>query len=226
MKVPVEVLVTVCIAVGLLPGLTVGPLVDLAARAVFGADLPAVLGRALAWVHPPAAAERAGVRRRRAPLLGPATAVQSPPARPFAVERAAAVPRLRSPASRASRSALHPVRQWGAVPLSRAALRGRGALVGSRCSPAACTTGERPFLPLTPLGVVAALVLAAAALGCVIWHRKRLVALVFSGVVGLVVSIAFLYFSAPDLAMTQLVVEVVTTVLVLMALARLPAIRP
>jgi multicomponent K+:H+ antiporter subunit A len=40
MKVPVEVLVTACIAVGLLPGLTVGPIVDLAARAVFGADLP------------------------------------------------------------------------------------------------------------------------------------------------------------------------------------------
>jgi multicomponent K+:H+ antiporter subunit A len=45
-------------------------------------------------------------------------------------------------------------------------------------------------------------------------------------VAGLVVSIAFLYFSAPDLAMTQLVVEVVTTVLVLMALARLPRSSP
>jgi multicomponent K+:H+ antiporter subunit A len=45
-------------------------------------------------------------------------------------------------------------------------------------------------------------------------------------VVGLVVSIAFLYFSAPDLAMTQLVVEVVTTILVLMALARLPRSGP
>ena len=51
-----------------------------------------------------------------------------------------------------------------------------------------------------PLGVVAGLVLVAAALGCVIWHRQRLVALVFSSVVGLVVSLAFLYFSAPDLA--------------------------
>ena len=39
-------------------------------------------------------------------------------------------------------------------------------------------------------------------------------------------SLAFLHFSAPDLAMTQLVVEVVTTVLVLMALARLPRSTP
>jgi multicomponent K+:H+ antiporter subunit A len=44
--------------------------------------------------------------------------------------------------------------------------------------------------------------------------------------VGLVVSIAFLYFSAPDLAMTQLVVEVVTTILLLMALAQLPRPSP
>jgi multicomponent K+:H+ antiporter subunit A len=86
--------------------------------------------------------------------------------------------------------------------------------------------GERPLVPLTVLGVVAALVLAAAALGCVIWHTERLAALVFSGVVGLVVSLAFVYFSAPDLAMTQLVVEVVTTVLLLMALARLPRSSP
>jgi multicomponent K+:H+ antiporter subunit A len=100
------------------------------------------------------------------------------------------------------------------------------ALVGGPLLAGGVPTGERPLLPLTAFGIVAALVLAAGALGCVIWHRERLVALVFAGVVGLVVSLAFLYFSAPDLAMTQLVVEVVTTVLVLMALTRLPRARP
>jgi multicomponent K+:H+ antiporter subunit A len=81
--------------------------------------------------------------------------------------------------------------------------------------------GERPLVPLTPLAVVAALVLAGAALGCVAWHRQRLVAVILAGVAGLVVSLAFLNFSAPDLALTQLSVEVVSTVLLLMALGAL-----
>ena len=54
--------------------------------------------------------------------------------------------------------------------------------------------------------------------------RLRLVAQVCA--VGLVVSLGFVYFSAPDLALTQLSVEVVTTVLLLMALALLPQTTP
>jgi multicomponent K+:H+ antiporter subunit A len=60
----------------------------------------------------------------------------------------------------------------------------------------------------------------------VVWHRQRLVAIIFTSVVGLVVSLAFLAFSAPDLALTQLAVEVVGTVLILMGLARLPQSSP
>ncbi len=52
--------------------------------------------------------------------------------------------------------------------------------------------------------------------------RQRLVALITIGVVGLVVSLAFVKFSAPDLALTQLSVEVVTLVLLLLALYFLP----
>ena len=40
MKVPVEILAVVCLAVGMLPALTVAPLVEAAARAVVGAALP------------------------------------------------------------------------------------------------------------------------------------------------------------------------------------------
>ena len=98
---------------------------------------------------------------------------------------------------------------------------GAAPLVGS-----GVTIGDRAFLPVTPLGAMAGLVLAAAALGCVLWHRERLVAILLTSVVGLVVSLAFLGFSAPDLALTQLAVEVVTTVLMLMALARLPQTSP
>jgi multicomponent K+:H+ antiporter subunit A len=42
------------------------------------------------------------------------------------------------------------------------------------------------------------------------------------GVVGLVVCLTFVWFSAPDLALTQLVVEVVTTILFLLGLRWLP----
>jgi multicomponent K+:H+ antiporter subunit A len=49
-----------------------------------------------------------------------------------------------------------------------------------------------------------------------------LVALLLLSVVGLVVSLTFVKFSAPDLALTQLSVEVVTVVLLLLALYFLP----
>ncbi|MAA60763.1 MAG: cation:proton antiporter, partial [Pseudomonadales bacterium] len=54
----------------------------------------------------------------------------------------------------------------------------------------------------------------------------RLVALIALSVVGLIVSIAFAYFSAPDLALTQLSVEVVTILLFLLALFFLPQKSP
>ncbi|MCS6995394.1 MAG: monovalent cation/H+ antiporter subunit A [Casimicrobiaceae bacterium] len=72
-------------------------------------------------------------------------------------------------------------------------------------------------------------VFAIAALGTlmtVLAYRSRLVALMALGAVGLAVSLAFLHLSAPDLALTQLMVEVVTLVLFMLALAHLPAESP
>src|SRR5690606_40827023 len=46
------------------------------------------------------------------------------------------------------------------------------------------------------------------------------------GVVGLMVSVGFLYFSAPDLALTQISVEVVTVILILLALYFIPKETP
>jgi multicomponent K+:H+ antiporter subunit A len=68
--------------------------------------------------------------------------------------------------------------------------------------------------------MVVALVLAS--LLTVLLHHQRLVALVTVGVVGLIISLGFVKFSAPDLALTQLSVEVVTIVLLLLALFFLP----
>ena len=56
------------------------------------------------------------------------------------------------------------------------------------------------------------------------WLAKyhRLAALVTLGVVGLIVCVSFVWLSAPDLAVTQLLVEIVTTVLILLGLRWLP----
>jgi multicomponent K+:H+ antiporter subunit A len=80
--------------------------------------------------------------------------------------------------------------------------------------------------PLDPVSLVAGSALIIAAMGTVLLHRKRLTALLLLSVVGLVVSLTFVKFSAPDLAMTQLSVEVVTVVLLLLALYFLPAESP
>ena len=77
-----------------------------------------------------------------------------------------------------------------------------------------------------PVFIAAWLMLATATAGLVILHRNRLLSLILIGIVGLMVSIGFVFFSAPDLAMTQFTVEVVTIILLLLALNFLPKTTP
>src|SRR5690606_34749513 len=83
--------------------------------------------------------------------------------------------------------------------------------------------GDRPRVPVTPAFVLLRAVGGACALGAA-WQAKfhRLAALTMLGVVGLVLCITFAWFSAPDLALTQLAVEVVTLVLFLLGLRWMP----
>jgi len=84
----------------------------------------------------------------------------------------------------------------------------------------------REMLPVEPTPLAAWLLLVGAT-GFLLWHhRNRFVALVLMGVIGLVISVAFAYLSAPDLALTQLSVEVVTVILLLLALNFLPRETP
>ena len=83
-------------------------------------------------------------------------------------------------------------------------------------------TGSRNGLPLDAVSLLAASALIIATLATVWLHKQRFIALITIGVVGLVVSLAFVKFSAPDLALTQLSVEIVTIVLLLLALYFLP----
>jgi multicomponent K+:H+ antiporter subunit A len=63
----------------------------------------------------------------------------------------------------------------------------------------------------------------ACAVGAAVQAKyHRLVALMLMGGAGLSTCITFVWFSAPDLALTQLLVEVVTTVLILLGLRWLP----
>ncbi len=84
------------------------------------------------------------------------------------------------------------------------------------------TGGSRPRLPLDPVVAIASLILCLSCIATVFYSRQRLLALVMLSAVGLIVSMAFAYFSAPDLALTQLSVEVVTVILLLLALFFLP----
>ncbi|RUO62845.1 multisubunit potassium/proton antiporter, PhaA subunit /multisubunit potassium/proton antiporter, PhaB subunit [Pseudidiomarina planktonica] len=83
-------------------------------------------------------------------------------------------------------------------------------------------TGSRPQLPIDTVSMVGAIILILASLGTAVLHRQRLTALMMLSVVGLVVSLSFAHFSAPDLAMTQLVVEVVSIILMILALFFMP----
>ncbi len=83
--------------------------------------------------------------------------------------------------------------------------------------------GDRPKIPGSGVFVMLWLIAIICAIGAA-WQAKyhRLAALTMVSVCGLMTCITFVWFSAPDLALTQLVVEVVTTVLILLGLRWLP----
>ena len=82
--------------------------------------------------------------------------------------------------------------------------------------------GTHATLPAHPVAIVAWLLLLAGIVAVLIAQQQRFLTLVFISVIGLVVSLAFVYLSAPDLALTQICVETVTILLMLLALNLLP----
>jgi multicomponent K+:H+ antiporter subunit A len=83
-------------------------------------------------------------------------------------------------------------------------------------------SGGHILTPFDGVGAAVALILAAAAVATAVLRRRRLTALLLASLVGLMVTLLFTHFSAPDLALTQLSVELITTVLILLALFFLP----
>ena len=84
----------------------------------------------------------------------------------------------------------------------------------------------REITPARPIEIAGWAMLVAATGGLVLLHRNRLLSLILIAIVGLMVSVAFVFLSAPDLAMTQLTVEIVTLVLLILALNFLPNKTP
>lgn len=88
------------------------------------------------------------------------------------------------------------------------------------------TTGTRELTHAPMLAIVLWLLLFSACWMMLWFHHERIKAVLISGAIGLVVTMVFVTLSAPDLALTQITVDVVTTVLLLMSLSLLPQLTP
>jgi multicomponent K+:H+ antiporter subunit A len=230
MKLPAMLLVTLCIVVGLLPALTFGPLVNVAATALAGQPLP---DYHLAIWH-----------GFNLPLLMSAIALVAGIALYLVLAKNKRLHRIESEAwfgrtagrhvfeglidgllGLAGRISLRlengSLQSYMAWMLGGVLVIVAWPLLGSEVG-----AGPRALLPASPLAVAIWLLLGAATLTLALQHHDRFKAVVLVGVVGLVTSLTFVSLSAPDLALTQLSVEVVSTVLLLMGLALLPQHSP
>ncbi len=227
MKAPVLLLVGVCIAVGLLPMTIAGPLVLAVSTAVLG-EAPPTFSLALwhgfnipllmsAIAVAGGVALYAGTMRDRWLHRAPAGYVQAKPLFWWLNDR------LFEAAGRfthlvESRS----LQSYAAWMVGSVIVVATWALVVPAGD--APVAGPRALTPANPLAVVVWLLVIGAATAVVLLQHQRVVAVVMAGAVGLVASLTFLALSAPDLAMTQISVDVVSTVLLLMGLALLPQV--
>ncbi len=230
MKLPSILLVVICLVVGLLPAATLGPLVHVAATAMAGKPLP---DYHLSLWH-----------GFNLPLLMSAIALVAGVGLYALLGRARRLHRTESEAwfglatgrqifdglvnglfglsgritQRLENGSLQ---RYVACFVVAAVVLGAAPLVGSGIG-----TGDKALLPATPLAMVVWVLLAATCLAVALTHHLRFQAVVLVGAIGLIVSLTFVSLSAPDLALTQLSVEVVSAVLLLMGLALLPPHSP
>lgn len=78
--------------------------------------------------------------------------------------------------------------------------------------------------PVTGYEIAAVIVLALAALA-VPFSQNRMASILLTGAVGYMVTLLFVLFRAPDLALTQLIVETVSVVLFLLCFKHLPKLK-
>lgn len=231
MKAPVALLAAVCVAVGVLPALILGPMVLVASTAMLG--------------HAPPEFHLAIWHGFNLPLLLSALALAAGVALYFTLARGGRLHRIESERWFGWATGLNLFTRsmdrlfFGAgrltYALENASLQRYTAwmlmaTVAASAVPViaggALGTGSRAQLPVTVSALVVWLLLLVACARLALHHHDRFQSVVVIGVVGLVTAFAFVSFSAPDLALTQLTVEVVSTVLLLMGLALLPQQSP
>ncbi|MCW5737844.1 MAG: monovalent cation/H+ antiporter subunit A [Enhydrobacter sp.] len=229
MRLPVEILVALCLLVGLLPRFTVGPILTAAAGAVIPSGVPAYTLAIWHGFNLPLAmsviALAGGALHywRRQVLFAFHEKYHLEATSPVLFERAY------REATRLSQRVMalvdtESLQRYMALLIGFVLLLGVWAYATAKPTAVSGPLGGIAPEPIA-IGAVAALVLAVA--GTVMYdNRQRVVAVIYMSVVGLIVSLAFVRFSAPDLALTQLSVEVVTIVLLLSSLRFLPAASP
>ncbi len=227
MRFPILLLVLACLVVGMLPVLTIGPILDVAVRSVLRADAPSYSLQVWHGLSTPmvmslialAGGAALYLLLQRYLLRG----LDSTPLLPPIDGRRVFERVLLTLSWRWARTLegvmgtrrLQPQLRWVVLAAVLAGLwpvYQRGLTLG----PLAATPIDPAFLVVWAVG-------AACALGAA-WQAKfhRLAALILAGGAGLVVCTTFVWLSAPDLALTQLLVEIVTAVLLLLGLRWLP----
>jgi multicomponent K+:H+ antiporter subunit A len=225
MRVPVEVLVVLCLLVGIFPAWSVGALLASAAGATLQSTLPVYdlkiwHGFNLAFLMSLIAlAGGVGLYMMRSTLMRWNDQLPTISSRTF-FERV-----YQNLAAYAEKVLLvmdnGSLQRYMAVFFLFVFIYGAWAFISGGSMVNAVSS-----LPLDIASGIAFFALALGALGAVFMHHRRLLSIILIGIVGLVVALIFVRFSAPDLALTQLSVEVVTTVLMLLALHYLPQYTP
>jgi multicomponent K+:H+ antiporter subunit A len=227
MRLPVDVLVVICLVVGVVPAATVGPYLHTAALSVLGPATPAYSLKLWHGINAPLVMSIVALAvgaSLYALLAGPLSrGPEGPPLlrrlrgqRIF--ERGLTTFWWRWP--RALYRILGTERlQWQLRILVLLAL----AALAWEARDAALLDGAPRGTRLDPVFALAWLAGAACAIAAA-WQAKyhRFAALALLGGAGVLTCVTFVWFSAADLAVTQLLVEIVTTVLLLLGLRWLP----
>ncbi len=225
MRIPVEVLVVLCIAVGVLPALTVAPVLEAAAFGVLGPRLPEYSLAVWHGVNAPLLMSIGGMLggialflflRRYTDLNGDVRK---------SLGRSIFLGLLRR---------LGVTAGWVTARVENGSLQRYLLLLVLATLAVAMApylrydwqAGSSATQPLPLLGAVLGVLLVVACATVLRLRRQRLAALIVLGAVGLLVSLVFALLSAPDLALTQLLVEMVTVALLLLALNYLPSESP
>ncbi|SDJ14704.1 monovalent cation/H+ antiporter subunit A [Pseudomonas abietaniphila] len=227
MRVPVELLVLACLIVGIFPAHSVGPLLAAAAQPVVGGTLPEYSLAIWHGLNAPMImsliAMGAGIllylllRKplRRERIVGPPIIWRLNGKRLF--ERVLIL-KLRVARTLEGLLTTRRLQAQLFLMVAVALIAGFVPMYENGLS-----WGDRPKIPGSGVFVMLWLIAIACAVGAA-WQAKyhRLAAVTMVGVCGLMTCVTFVWFSAPDLALTQLAVEVVTTVLILLGLRWLP----